>query len=49
MIAWLARVLLVAGGVVTSWFVAKDAPVFTIVQGVAADADLGGICPGVLA
>ena len=32
MVAWIARGLLVAGGSVTSWFVAKDAPNFGLVQ-----------------
>ncbi len=34
--AWLARILLIAGGVVASWFVAKDVPSFTIAQGMMA-------------
>ncbi len=34
--AWLARILLIAGGVVASWFVAKDTPAFTIAQGMMA-------------
>ena len=32
MVAWIARGLLIAGGAVTSWFVAKDAPNFELVQ-----------------
>jgi hypothetical protein len=32
MVAWIARGLLVAAGSVTSWFVAKDAPNFGLVQ-----------------
>jgi hypothetical protein len=32
MVAWIARALLVAGGSVTSWFVAKDAPNFGLLQ-----------------
>jgi hypothetical protein len=32
MISWVVRALMVAAGVVTSWFVAKDAPVFGVVQ-----------------
>jgi hypothetical protein len=32
MVAWIARGLLVAGGSVTSWFVAKDAPNFGLLQ-----------------
>jgi hypothetical protein len=32
MVAWIARGLLIAGGGVTSWFVAKDAPNFGLVQ-----------------
>jgi len=32
MVAWIARGLLIAGGGVTSWFVAKDAPNFRLVQ-----------------
>lgn len=33
MIAWVVRILLVAGGAVASWFVAPDAENFTVVQG----------------
>jgi len=32
MISWMVRVLLAAGGIVTSWFVANDAPNFGVVQ-----------------
>jgi hypothetical protein len=32
MVAWIARAFLVAGGSVTSWFVAKDAPNFGPLQ-----------------
>ena len=32
MVPWIARGLLIAGGAVTSWFVAKDAPNFGLVQ-----------------
>jgi hypothetical protein len=32
MVAWIARGLLIAGGAVTSWFIAKDAPNFGLVQ-----------------
>ena len=36
MVAWLTRILLIAGGTVASWFVSRDAPNFSVVQGVAA-------------
>jgi hypothetical protein len=36
MIAWLTRIALVAGGVVASWFVARDAPNYSVIQGIAA-------------
>ena len=36
MVTWLTRIALAIGGVVASWFVAKDAPNFSVVQGVAA-------------
>jgi hypothetical protein len=36
MIAWLTRIALATGGVVAGWFVAKDAPNFSVIQGVAA-------------
>jgi hypothetical protein len=32
MLGWIARGLLIAAGVVASWFVAKDAPQFGIMQ-----------------
>jgi hypothetical protein len=32
MLGWIARVLLIAAGVVASWFVAKDSPQFGIMQ-----------------
>ena len=32
MISWAVRVLLISAGGVTSWFVAKDAPGFGVVQ-----------------
>jgi hypothetical protein len=32
MITWIVRGLLVAGGTIASWFVAKDAPAFGVVQ-----------------
>ena len=32
MISWIIRILMVAAGVVTSWFVAKDAPIFGVAQ-----------------
>lgn len=32
MFGWIARGLLIAAGVVTGWFVAKDAPNFGVVQ-----------------
>lgn len=31
--AWLVRIILVAGGAVAAWFVAPDAPNYTVVQG----------------
>jgi ABC-type phosphate transport system permease subunit len=31
-ISWAVRLLLIAAGTVTSWFVAKDAPGFGVVQ-----------------
>jgi hypothetical protein len=36
MVAWIARIVLAMGGVVAGWFVAKDAPNFSVIQGVAA-------------
>jgi hypothetical protein len=36
MIAWLARILLLAAGAVTAWFIAEDAPNFDVVQGIVA-------------
>ena len=36
MFAWLTRIALAMGGAVASWFVAKDAPNFSVIQGVAA-------------
>ena len=32
MISWIVRGLLAAGGVVTSWFIAQDAPNFGVIQ-----------------
>ena len=32
MISWIAGTFLAAGGIVTGWFVAKDAPNFGVVQ-----------------
>jgi uncharacterized membrane protein YoaK (UPF0700 family) len=32
MISWIVRILMVAAGVVTGWFVAKDAPIFGVAQ-----------------
>ncbi len=32
MFSWIARTLLIAAGLVTSWFVAKDAPNFGLIQ-----------------
>ncbi|HEV2564437.1 MAG TPA: hypothetical protein VGU19_05075 [Microvirga sp.] len=32
MISWTVRILMLAAGVVTSWFVAKDAPIFGVAQ-----------------
>lgn len=32
MISWAVRLLLIAAGTVTSWFVAKDAPGFGVIQ-----------------
>lgn len=31
--AWLVRIALLAGGVVAAWFVAPDAPNYSVVQG----------------
>jgi uncharacterized membrane protein YoaK (UPF0700 family) len=31
-VSWIIRILMVAAGVVTSWFVAKDAPIFGVAQ-----------------
>jgi uncharacterized membrane protein YcaP (DUF421 family) len=36
MVAWLTRIFLVLGGAVASWFVSRDAPNFSVVQGVVA-------------
>lgn len=36
MISWFIRLLMSVAGVITAWFVAKDAPQFSIVQAVAA-------------
>jgi hypothetical protein len=36
MVAWLTRIALAAGGLVASWFVARDAPNFSVIQGIAA-------------
>ena len=36
MAVWITRIALALGGVVAGWFVAKDAPNFSVVQGVAA-------------
>jgi hypothetical protein len=36
MVVWLTRVALAAGGLVTGWFVARDAPNFSVIQGIAA-------------
>lgn len=32
MISWTVRTLMLAAGVATSWFVAKDAPIFGVAQ-----------------
>ena len=32
MIGWIVRGLLIAGGTIASWFVAKDAPGFGVIQ-----------------
>jgi type II secretory pathway component PulJ len=32
MVGWIVRGLLIAGGTITSWFVAKDAPGFGVIQ-----------------
>jgi type II secretory pathway component PulJ len=32
MVSWIVRGLLIAGGTITSWFVAKDAPGFGVIQ-----------------
>jgi hypothetical protein len=36
MVGWITRIFLIAGGGVASWFVARDAPNFSVVQGVTA-------------
>jgi hypothetical protein len=36
MFGWLTRVLLIAAGAVASWFTARDAPNFSVVQGIVA-------------
>ncbi|HEY7386690.1 MAG TPA: hypothetical protein VH743_23760 [Beijerinckiaceae bacterium] len=36
MVVWLTRVALAAGGLVAGWFVARDAPNFSVIQGIAA-------------
>ena len=36
MVVWVTRIVLAAGGVVASWFVARDAPNFSVIQGIAA-------------
>lgn len=36
MFAWLLRLILIPAGVIASWFVAKDAPNFGIVQSMVA-------------
>jgi len=41
MVGWIARGLLIVAGIVTSWFVAKDAPNFGVVQGMVAVVLLG--------
>jgi hypothetical protein len=32
MVSWVARLLLIAAGTVTSWFVARDEPNFSVIQ-----------------
>jgi hypothetical protein len=32
MLGWIVRLLMIAAGFVTSWFVAKDAPIFGVAQ-----------------
>jgi hypothetical protein len=41
MISWIARGLLILAGVITGWFVSRDAPNFGVVQGMVAVALLG--------
>jgi len=36
MVSWIVRLLLIAAGAITEWFVAADAPNFGVVQGVIA-------------
>jgi hypothetical protein len=36
MFAWLLRLILIPAGIIASWFVAKDAPNFGIVQSMVA-------------
>ncbi len=32
MLSWIVRLLMIAAGFMTSWFVAKDAPIFGVAQ-----------------
>ena len=32
MLSWIVRLLMIAAGFVTGWFVAKDAPIFGVAQ-----------------
>jgi hypothetical protein len=32
MISWIVRILMIVAGVVTGWFIAKDAPIFGMAQ-----------------
>jgi hypothetical protein len=41
MVSWITRGLLILAGVVTGWFVSKDAPNFGVVQGMVAVLLLG--------
>jgi hypothetical protein len=48
MIGWIARGLLIAGGIVASWFMTKDAPQFGVLR-VAVATILLALIVGVLA
>ena len=43
MVAWITRIALIAGGGVASWFVARDAPNYSVIQGIAAMLIIAGV------